>query len=1097
MTTSSQLLRIACGIEPCVTDGDLLRCYLQNQDEAAFTEIVRRNGQQVLRTCRSILKDTAAAEDAFQATFLVLARQANRLTQPGSLAGWLFATAVRISRSARRTDARIRHRESAWVPTPQISTDELTWGEIRGILDNELAALPEKYRLPLVLCYLQDLSYEEAAHRAGCPVGALRGRLKRGKEKLRKRLSRYGLPLAAPVLVLGPPIQLSAALEEATLRTVRAMATGGRLPAVVAEMAGPQISFRVTLLASVTLVLATMGVIFAVAANPAADLPTADQPPANLNKASDETSKRLDLFGDPLPDGVLARLGTLRSRACIQSFGLLADGTVVTLGSKLDIRTWSPKSDKSEILAQLQLADADEYLYPQVSVDGRFFAAGSKTKVVVWERQATSINEVATFEIKNTQKLALAPDGSHLAVAYERARHEGRIALYDVRTRVARELEPSAKSETLCFSGDGRRLLAESDQYAIVWDVQAGKLLAKHKLAQLGDNPRALSPTGAVIAVLPYCHGKDQVYFLDVSTGKPVEGWTGPEVNGDRFINYGTDGKTVLITSPKEIRWWDPVTGKLIRQFDAPSSMYGGWVRPQAQFTPDGKALVSHTRQMLFRWDAATGKPLFPPSQETGHSEAVAAMGVSPDGKRVATASWEVGVRIWDAETGRQLAVVPASVGNQQNLDFSPDGRYLFTPSQNCDAVVKWDVTTGKEATRFSTGVVEPWGGSLQGYRLAPDGRSIFAVTLFGEDKNGARIVTWDLESGRVLSEKPVAGVDFGMTGFSPDCRWGLSTGLVFPIAVGTQANILAGTELGGVRSLEFSWDSRLIAGTATASSGDKLSARVIVLEAATGAKIFEMPVPWVTSLAFHPDSRSLVGAVPDGLVFWDLTTGKEYARQKAHTPNLDRPQPFATLVRYFPNGKKVVTGHIDTTGLIWTAPDRPKREKNLDEKGRSSAWKDLASPDGSKGCAAVWALADDPGAVAMLREKLKPIPAMPEKEFDRLLADLGSEDFANREAATEKLRSEGESTVDQLLGSLNKELTPEQKKRVDQLLAVWKDADRRPPSGVRLRMIRAVAALELAGTPEARKLLTELAAGLASATTTREAKRALERVAR
>ena len=220
---ATRLLRLAReAAAPCTEplDTELLRRYVADRDENAFTELVRRNGPIVLRACRNVLGE-AGAEDAFQATFLLLVRSAGRLTRPGALAGWLHAAAVRIARRARRGESRRRRRELGSVSSVS-APDDLTWREVREVLDAELAALPEKYRVPLVLCYLQELSYEEAARQTGCPVGTLRGRLERGKERLRRRLARYGLPLAAPALVLGAPTQVPAALVRATLAAVRA-----------------------------------------------------------------------------------------------------------------------------------------------------------------------------------------------------------------------------------------------------------------------------------------------------------------------------------------------------------------------------------------------------------------------------------------------------------------------------------------------------------------------------------------------------------------------------------------------------------------------------------------------------------------------------------------------------------------------------------------------------------------------------------------------------------------------------------------------------------------------------------------------------------
>jgi hypothetical protein len=134
------LLRLARKTAPPVggdpADTELLRRYAAERDEDAFAELVRRNGPLVLRTCRHVLGE-AGAEDAFQATFLLLARSAGRLTRSGSLAGWLHAAAVRIAGRARRGEGRRREREIV-TDAPQVATDDLTWREVREVLDAEL-----------------------------------------------------------------------------------------------------------------------------------------------------------------------------------------------------------------------------------------------------------------------------------------------------------------------------------------------------------------------------------------------------------------------------------------------------------------------------------------------------------------------------------------------------------------------------------------------------------------------------------------------------------------------------------------------------------------------------------------------------------------------------------------------------------------------------------------------------------------------------------------------------------------------------------------------------------------------------------------------
>jgi RNA polymerase sigma factor (sigma-70 family) len=315
--TAAHLLRLARDAAP--TDGpppadtELLQRYVSVRDEAAFAELVRRNGPLVLRACRHILGE-AGADDAFQAVFLLLVRSARRLTRPGSLAGWLHAAAVRIAANAHRGEERRRKRERS-RPVRTSSPDDLTWREVREVLDREIAALPERHRLPLLLCHVLELTYEEAARCAGCPVGALRDRLERGKDQLRKRLARYGLPLAAPALVLGAPPPVSAGLVEATMTTVHS-GICGTIPPAVASLLPPSGGMRITFfLIPAAVALVGIGAVLASNAEQPVEqaLPAASTPeqhaardekadPPNQQMQREVRVVVLDPQGKPIPD---------------------------------------------------------------------------------------------------------------------------------------------------------------------------------------------------------------------------------------------------------------------------------------------------------------------------------------------------------------------------------------------------------------------------------------------------------------------------------------------------------------------------------------------------------------------------------------------------------------------------------------------------------------------------------------------------------------------------------------------------------------------------------------------------------------------------
>jgi RNA polymerase sigma-70 factor (ECF subfamily) len=181
-------------------DGQLLERYVSERDETAFAALVERFGSMVFRVCQRVLQDQHEAEDACQATFLVLLRRAGSLDGTGSLAKWLCAVAERTSRKARARVLRRRTREQD-LPTGVAApcTEEAAWGEFRRVLDEELSRLPAMYRAPLILCCLQGYSHQEAARLLGWPCGSMSRRLRRARQLLRERLTRRGIPVPTDV----------------------------------------------------------------------------------------------------------------------------------------------------------------------------------------------------------------------------------------------------------------------------------------------------------------------------------------------------------------------------------------------------------------------------------------------------------------------------------------------------------------------------------------------------------------------------------------------------------------------------------------------------------------------------------------------------------------------------------------------------------------------------------------------------------------------------------------------------------------------------------------------------------------------------------
>jgi RNA polymerase sigma factor (sigma-70 family) len=183
-----------------LSDGQLLERFAVRGDDEAFAAIVARHGAMVLSVCRSTLgpRDASSAEDAFQATFLVLVRRTGSFRLHGSLAGWLYRVARRVARQSRVEAARRRTRERAAAGNREVGpTHDTERGELYRLVHQELALLPERYRMPILLCDLHGLTREQAAEAIGCPPGTVAGRLARGRERLRDRLSRRGVQLSS------------------------------------------------------------------------------------------------------------------------------------------------------------------------------------------------------------------------------------------------------------------------------------------------------------------------------------------------------------------------------------------------------------------------------------------------------------------------------------------------------------------------------------------------------------------------------------------------------------------------------------------------------------------------------------------------------------------------------------------------------------------------------------------------------------------------------------------------------------------------------------------------------------------------------------
>jgi len=211
---SSSLLRLiekSCqSITSQATDSQLLERFLRCRDETAFEVLLWRHGSLVLKICQDILQDSFAAEDAFQAAFLVLARKAGSINKRQSLASWLYKVAYRVALKARTETAKRSDLEKSGhnrlpdqIACESTFQDEESLRELRALLYQEIARLPRKYQAPLILCLMEEKSHEQAAEQLGWAKGTVSGRLARGREMLQRHLRSRGLGPACGLLLAG------------------------------------------------------------------------------------------------------------------------------------------------------------------------------------------------------------------------------------------------------------------------------------------------------------------------------------------------------------------------------------------------------------------------------------------------------------------------------------------------------------------------------------------------------------------------------------------------------------------------------------------------------------------------------------------------------------------------------------------------------------------------------------------------------------------------------------------------------------------------------------------------------------------------------
>ncbi|HEV3437655.1 MAG TPA: WD40 repeat domain-containing protein [Gemmata sp.] len=662
----------------------------------------------------------------------------------------------------------------------------------------------------------------------------------------------------------------------------------------------------------------------------------------------------------------------------------------------------------------------------------------------------------------------------------------------------------------------------ESEQLVTVWDVATSKEKSRFKAPRPATNGR---PTVALSnAALAIGLENGDTSLWDVTTGKERTLVTG-HISKKKHQGFGTyavaftpDGKT-LATGGRDCdtKLWDVASGKLLHRLVG----HYVWVESLAT-SPDGKLLASAGQDGMIRlWDTATGADACP---LPGHKYSVGNVVFSPDGKIVVTAGWDNTMRWWDAATGVERLSIAVHNGIM-GLILSPDGKAVLVATDD-GKLRTWNSETGRETTPANL----PDDAKFATLSFTPNGKHLVAasgpkVTIW--EWPGLKLVrTIDLpKPGKSVLANPPENSEnrCQVAAVSADGKWlvtvahrfwtrerdGLSftygadgVADVWEFATGKYVRRLAESK-GTFRTGTFTADGRFLligaGGTIPdqdGGEGEAFAGEINLLDPVAGrwVRSFEVP-PVAEHVSFRhvgasvlsPDGRTLYVSYNTGeIVAYEVATGKSRRVFVGHQGDIGGLAISA-------DGRRLVSGGAEGIALVWDATlasATPPRKTPLTAADAEKLWTTAGRGDSLAAFAAMAQLASSPDrALEILRREVKPAPSAPtDAMLDRIFVDLGSSEFATREKASKELEEFGESAIPGVRKRLEGNISAEARQRA---IAFLKRAE------THLDQIRAVELLEGLGTPEARKLLTELAAGAPNAPLTLDAGAALKRLSK